>query len=138
MRRKFEDAKALKERIDAYFADCRTEKKIPLITELALHLGVDRNTLLRYETEYDDPEIAAVIRAAKARVETGIERRLIEGKGSPAGAIFWLKNNSGWRDVVDTHVSGSLDVSGRLAGLSEDELWQLAGLRPPGRTGASE
>ena len=135
MRRKFENAKELGKKIDSYFSECRTEKKIPLITELALHLGVDRNTLLRYEKEYDDPEIAAIIRDAKARVETGIERRLIEGKGSPAGAIFWLKNNAGWRDVVDTHVSGTLDVTGRLAGLSEEELWQLAGLNPPGGEG---
>jgi hypothetical protein len=131
MRRKFENAGELREKIDAYFADCLAEKKPFTVTGLALALDTDRRTLLRYETEYDDQEIADLIRQAKARCEQDVENRLLTGKGSPAGAIFWLKNNAGWRDVVDTHVSGSLDITGRLAGMSEEELWQLAGLRPP-------
>jgi hypothetical protein len=134
MRRKFEDAKALKERIDAYFADCDSKKTPYTITGLALALGTNRQTLLRYEHEYDDQEIAGLIQQAKARCEQDVEQRLLTGKGSPAGAIFWLKNNSGWRDQTDVQVSGGIDVTGRLAGLSEDELWQLAGLRPPVRS----
>jgi len=135
VRRKFEDAGELRERIDSYFADCDAQKKPYTITGLALALGTNRQTLLRYENEYEDQEIADLIRQAKARCEADVEQRLLTGKGSPAGAIFWLKNNAGWRDVVDTHVSGTLDVTGRLAGLSEEELWQLAGLNPPGGEG---
>ena len=138
VRRKFEDARELREKIDAYFADCDAQKKPYTIGGLALALDTHRQTLLRYEHEYDDQEIASLIRQAKARCEADVENRLLTGKGSPAGAIFWLKNNAGWKDVVDTHISGSLDITGRLAGMSEDELWQLAGLRPPDRTGASE
>jgi hypothetical protein len=134
VRKKFENARELRKRIDAYFSDCLAEKKPFTITGLALALDTDRRTLLRYATEYDDQEIAELFRQAKARCESDVENRLLTGKGSPAGAIFWLKNNAGWRDVVDTHVSGSLDVTGRLAGLSEDELWRLAGLRPPGQS----
>ena len=131
MRRKFENAGELKEKIDAYFSDCDSQKKPYTITGLALALNTNRQTLLRYENEYEDQEIADLIRQAKARCEADVENRLLTGKGSPAGAIFWLKNNAGWKDVVDTHVSGSLDVTGRLAGMSEEELWQLAGLNPP-------
>ena len=102
MRRKFENAKELKEKIDAYFADCDAQKKPYTITGLALALGTNRQTLIRYENEYENQEIAELIRQAKARCEADVENRLLTGKGSPAGAIFWLKNNAGWRDVVDT------------------------------------
>jgi len=134
VRRKFENAKELRGRIDAYFSDCDTQKKPYTITGLALALETNRQTLLRYENEYDDQEIADLIRQAKARCESDVEHRLLTGKGSPAGAIFWLKNNAGWRDQTDVQVSGGIDVTGRLAGMSEEELWQLAGLRPPGRS----
>ena len=134
MRRKFESAEELRERIDAYFSDCDVQKKPYTITGLALALDTNRQTLLRYEHEYDDQEIADLIRQAKARCESDVENRLLTGKGSPAGAIFWLKNNAGWRDQTDVQVSGGIDVTGRLAGMSEEELWQLAGLRPPGRS----
>ena len=138
MRRKFEDAGELRKKIDAFFAECDAQKKPYTITGLALALGTNRQTLLRYEKEYDDQEIAELIQQAKARCEADVEQRLLTGKGSPAGAIFWLKNNAGWRDVVDTHVSGTLDVTGRLAGMSEEELWRLAGLNPPSQSDTSE
>ena len=135
MRRKFEDAGDLRKKIDAYFADCDAQKKPYTITGLALALGTNRQTLLRYENEYENQEIAELIRQAKARCEADVEQRLLTGKGSPAGAIFWLKNNAGWRDQTDVQVSGGIDVTGRLAGMSEKELWQLAGLNPPGCEG---
>ena len=131
MRRTFEDAEELREKIDAYFAECDAQKKPYTITGLALALDTNRQTLLRYENEYEDQEIAGLIRRAKTRCEADAENRLLTGKGSPAGVIFWLKNNAGWRDQTDVQVSGGIDVTGRLAGLSEEELWQLAGLNPP-------
>lgn len=62
---------------------------------LAYHLGMDRRTLLDYGTK---DTFLALIKYARARVERDVERRLFEGGGNVAGAIFNLKNNFGWRD----------------------------------------
>lgn len=72
---------------------------------LARALGCNRNTLLNYEDEAKlaslGPEAAerfiGAVKMARLRVEQWTEERLYS-KGHPAGPIFSLKNNFGWKD----------------------------------------
>ena len=72
------------------------------ITGLALFLDMDRQTLLRYEKEYED-DFCYTIKKAKERVQEFVECCLFR-KGITAGVIFNLKNNFGWQDKqeIDT------------------------------------
>ncbi|MBW0282453.1 hypothetical protein ATN38_02095 [Rhodococcus sp. FH8] len=77
------------------------------ITGLARALKTSRETLLDYESgKYDDKaddidaagdKFSDTIKDAKLRVQQNAEEFLMSG--APAtGAIFWLKNNAGWKD----------------------------------------
>lgn len=82
--------------IDDYFDSLEKDGKPvvkPTVTGLALHLDLTRQGLIEYEAK---PDFSYTVKIGKARVEKFIEERLYEG--SPAGAIFNLKNNFGWKD----------------------------------------
>lgn len=66
------------------------------ITGLALFLDMDRQSLLRYEKEYED-EFCYTIKRAKERVQEFVECCLFK-KGIAPGVIFNLKNNFGWEE----------------------------------------
>jgi len=77
---------------------------------LALALGMDRKSLLNYSK---DEKFFPAIKAARNRVESDVERRLMEGKAT-TGAIFNLKNNFDWKDKSETDVTTGGD---KLEGL---------------------
>lgn len=123
---KFEDSRTLQIKIDEYFGDCDphiakrqvinrkadggtyigeedyiTAQKPYTITGLALHLDTSRDVLIDYQSgKYDgeDSEFSNTIIRAKNKIATFAETMLYT-KGAATGAIFWLKNNAGWRDV---------------------------------------
>ncbi len=106
-RRSFNDADELQRQVDAYFADMRDKNECPLMLELALTLGITRETMALYSRgEYDDIESGAVysdaFKNARDIVEMQKNKRLIAGKGSTVGLIFDLKNNCNWKDRVET------------------------------------
>lgn len=81
--------------------------------------------LLRYEEKEGYSE---AIKRAKAKVEQWYVQRLALGKCIPAGLIFILKNNFGWRDVQEFEHSGpggeplemsSLEIAVRVATILE-------------------
>jgi hypothetical protein len=75
------------------------------ITALALFLGFDsRQSLYDYQ---EKPLFSCVIKRARARVEAAYEKNL--SGNSPTGSIFALKN-MGWRDKVETELSGNVTV----------------------------
>jgi hypothetical protein len=75
------------------------------ITALALFLGFDsRQSLYDYQ---EKPLFSCVIKRAGARVEAAYEKNL--SGNSPTGSIFALKN-MGWRDKVETELSGNVTV----------------------------
>lgn len=105
---RFEDPDEMQRQIDLYFQDCKEEKEVPTVSGLAVYLGTNRQTLIRYEKNdecgwlVDYPESVRVafrdtIKEAKARIESGYEQQLFNKQGV-VGAIFTLKNNYGYVD----------------------------------------
>lgn len=101
------------------------------ITGLARALKTSRETLLDYESgKYDDKaddvdsagdRFSDVIKDAKLRVQQNAEEFLMSG--APAtGAIFWLKNNAGWRDRQEVDHTTKDQPIPLLAGIAPAKL----------------
>lgn len=91
---KFSSARQLEKKVQEYFDQC--EEK-PTVTGLANYLGLSRRQLIEYQgrEEYNN-----VIKGARSMIEERVEQQLLYGKQSPAGLIFWLKNQ-GWSDTQE-------------------------------------
>lgn len=140
---KFQSVDDLSIKIDAYFGECDPhvakrkivkEKangtnfigeeeyitdQIPYtITGLALALDTNRQTLINYSHE---AEFFDTIARAKLRCEQFAEQHLYTGK-TPAGAVFNLKNNYGWKDESTVFNPGAViaDMNG-LDKLNKDK-----------------
>ena len=94
---------------DAYIINEKdgVEEKIfaPTISGLALHLGVDRRTIVNYSNK---EEYFPTIKKARARIEAHLEKKLFGN--NVTGLIFNLKNNFDWKDkseVAQTNVEMS-------------------------------
>jgi len=147
----FKSAEELQSKIDEYFDSCYDEhwimdgdgkwhpvldrygnpEKIRVrpftISGLALHLGVDRKTLLNYE---EREEFFPTIKNAKTRIENYTEEQLYNSSAkNMTGIIFNLKNNYGWVDKqeVDNNLSGQVGqtITHDLRKLSPKELADL-------------
>ena len=94
---KYKTQEQLQEGIDAYFKMCDEKDKPYTMSGLALALGIDRATLVRYG---DKDLFANQIKEAKAKVEAMLEENLYR-LGNNSGIIFNLKNNYGWKDVIE-------------------------------------
>ena len=68
----------------------------PTMAGLALHLGVDRRTLVNYSNK---EEYFPTIRKARARIESHLEKKLYGN--NVTGLIFNLKNNFDWKDKTE-------------------------------------
>ena len=106
----FDTADEMQEAVDAYFASLQPvdddglpngDPEPTTITGLALALDMTRETLVQYGR---DEAFSDTVKKAKMRVELFLERRLY-GQ-APAGTIFNLKNNFGWKDQQDHKLSG--------------------------------
>lgn len=104
--RKFTDAEEMQQAIDAYFSAQDAAGKPYTMAGLARALDCGTKTLRNYEdAEHAAVEFVQAVKRARQRVEEWTEERLF-GKGHPAGPIFSLKNNFGWKDqqeVQHTH-----------------------------------
>jgi hypothetical protein len=79
-------------------------KQLPYtITGLALALGIDRSTLLRYG---DKELFYTSIKGAKLRCQQFTENALYAGNST--GPIFSLKNNYDWKDKSEVELSGDI------------------------------
>ena len=101
---KYKTQEELQKGIDKYFNDCDEKGKPYTMTGLALSLGIDRTTLIRYG---ERDLFATQIKNAKARVETMLEENLYR-LGNNSGVIFNLKNNYGWKDAVELNNNNEL------------------------------
>lgn len=101
------------------------------ITGLARALKTTRDVLLDYESgkydekadDFDDTgeRFSNVIKDAKLRVQQNAEEFLMSGAPA-AGAIFWLKNNAGWRDRQEIDHTTKDQPMPLLAGLAPAKL----------------
>ena len=88
---KYSNPEDMQLKIDKYFAQ---DADNITITGLAIALDMDRASLVNYS---ERAEYFPIIKRARSRIESMIEKRLVVGKTNVAGLIFWLKNNAGWR-----------------------------------------
>ena len=95
---KYKTEKELQKGIEAYFNMCDEKQKPYTMSGLALSLGIDRTTLVRYG---DRDLLANLIKNAKQKVQAQLEENALMGKGNAVFTIFNLKNNYGWRDQVE-------------------------------------
>lgn len=99
---KYETPEDLQKAIDSFFAECTEKEEHPTITGMAYHLGfASRQALINYE---EREAFHDTIKKAKLRVENYLEQRLFGS--APAGTIFNLKNNFGWKDKSEHEHSG--------------------------------
>ncbi len=116
---KFKTVEELQAAIDDYFTQCdnrlvqgydnKTNEQFAYVSPepytmsgLAYALDMSRRTLLDYRKR---SKFLPTIKRAKRKVAMDVERRLMEGKGATAGAIFSLKNNFGWKDETRTDLT---------------------------------
>lgn len=90
----------MQEAIEAYYVKCKEDKEFVTISGLAHALGMETESLRRYEAK---DEFSATVKNAKQKVEMAWEQRLLTPGSGP---IFWLKNNAGWKDKSEQELSG--------------------------------
>ena len=98
---KYKSAEELQKGIDKYFQECDEKEKPYTMSGLALSLGIDRTTLIRYS---DRESFATLIKKAKQKVECQLEENALMGKSNSTFTIFNLKNNYGWQDKSELEV----------------------------------
>lgn len=118
--RMYETPEALENKINEYFDYCfvtewsekyqrnfKRELQTPTYAGLARYLGfTSRQSFINYENS-ENPLFEEVIARARLRLEEYLETKLINVKGNPAGIVFAMKNNAGWREENRLEVTGS-------------------------------
>lgn len=113
----YETPESMQTAIDGYFAHCDSRTKQVHSKEgesydivdpepytmsgLAYHLGMDRRSLLDYKKKDD---FLPLLKRARAKVETDVERRMMHKDTFTPGLIFNAKNNFDWRDKTEQDV----------------------------------
>ena len=115
---KYKTAEDLQKGIDAYFEMCDEKEKPYTMSGLALSLGIDRATLVRYG---DRDLFANQIKKAKQIVQTQLEENALMGKSNSTFTIFNLKNNYGWRDTVEYRNDNELSKVDELLGAIKND-----------------
>lgn len=82
---KYTDSNKLREKMFLYFQECDKKRLMPNKAGLCVFLNVSRETYNRYKTTLSD-----AFDGVEERIENAWVQRL--SGGSPAGAIFYLKN----------------------------------------------
>ena len=86
---------------EAYFSKCLQSDEVPTMVGLAQALGyADRASLFDAQ---ERPEFSGAIKSLRSKVTGWWERRL--AGNACTGAIFWLKNNGGYRDQQDSAIT---------------------------------
>jgi len=91
---------------DAFMGDGDDKVFAPTMSGLAYALDLSRQGLLDYSNK---EEFFDTIKKARQRVEIALEQRLMGA--APAGTIFNLKNNFGWKDKTEQEVSGQFNIA---------------------------
>jgi len=113
--RKYRTPEELQAAIDNFWGIIADSGRPATITRLAAVLGLSREELCRYGvTDLYGP----IVLAARQRIAWEWEERLAGAHCS--GPIFWLKNNSGWRD--EQYLSGNFTLADFLKSKAGSDL----------------
>lgn len=96
----------LRKMIDSYF---ETEDGVKSLAGLALHIGIDKQTL---ENWLEDEQLGAssALGIAKTRIEKDIIENGLKGKYNATMASFLLKTTFGYRDREETKSGGPVRI----------------------------
>lgn len=108
--------------IDEYFERQDREQRPYTVTGLAHALKIDREQLLEYVNR---DMFSDSLKDARMRIQIYAEESLWACR-NPAGPIFNLKNNYGWRDTQDVNVNVSGGFAERLTAAAERRQLQQA------------
>lgn len=110
---RWRSARALEEKIRAYFRSCEEGERHPSVTGLSLALGfTGRQELEQYAEGRQEGEEAKFVRAlrrAQARIEDENLQALYR-RDTSAGARFVLQNGFGYSDRRELGFSGVINV----------------------------
>ena len=113
--RAFTSAEALEAACNEYFEKAEANKDVVTMSGLAVHLDVDRKTLVNYSKDQD---YFPTIKRARARIEAAMEKGALTGQLNPTVVIFSMKNNFGYSNdggVSDTpaptHVTNNTQIN---------------------------
>ncbi len=81
---------------EAYIGEGDNRMYAPTMSGLAMHLGMDRRTLLDYSKR---DKFLPTIKKARTKIGVALEQRLY--LNNVAGIIFNLKNNFNWKDKTE-------------------------------------
>lgn len=107
---KYTTGEQVEKEIQGYFKECSETESYPTVSGLAYWLGISRNTLIKYKECVENGEalkhlddsakvdIVNSVKRAYEYIQNGYEDKLINGKTTPIGTIFALKNNFKWVD----------------------------------------
>lgn len=99
------DSDAVAERYDWYVQHCIENDERPTVAGMALAFGYSRDWLLDMKNgnvkSVSQQSIDTLKRAWDA-LNYLIEKYMVEGRINPAPGIFLMKNNFGYKDVVET------------------------------------
>ena len=107
---KYDKVDSLIDDITQYFEKHGDE---PTLGEFALALGLTYESLHIWLNNESNPEIFKPLRIAKQRIINTVEKKLVYGKTSPIGSIFWLKNISSdqFKDKQELETKGTNDLT---------------------------
>lgn len=113
---KYTTGEEVEKEIQGYFEECAKTESYPTVSGLAYWLGISRNTLIKYKEAVENGEalkslddtakrdIVNSVKRAYEYIQNGYEDKLVNGKTSPIGTIFALKNNFKWVDRTENVV----------------------------------
>lgn len=81
---------------------------VPSVGSLCNYLDICRDTLHNYGQQIDYSDI---VKSAKDKIKEAIESALINGQGSTAGTIFYLKAKEGWVDKQTVQHEGEINIT---------------------------
>ena len=97
--RLYNNVEDMQKDINNYFSHC-DKKNIPYtMSGLAYALNMSRQSLINY---FNKDEFFDTIKSARQKVEQQLEENALIGKANSVFTIFNLKNNFGWKDVIET------------------------------------
>ena len=100
------DVKQVQERLDWYLDLCESEGMKPTVSGMCNSLGIDRNTLLRWEKgELRAGTHRELIVKYKKMLEEFWEMQMINGKINPVTGIFLGKNHFGYADKQEIELA---------------------------------
>ena len=110
------DSEEVRRRLEWYFGACTECEMKPLVSEMALCLGIDRRRLWEMVNDVRGfpkltQESQDIIKNFYHLIEIYFEANFIEGRIQPVVGIFYAKNNLGYKDQTETVITPNNPLS---------------------------